>query len=76
MRLTDGAARYARIEGTFGVEFQSSDVLTVQLLDTAEQLTEPYSVFGDIEIPAGTIRFPESAARSTSSARSARFRAK
>ena len=28
-------------------------MLTVQLLDTAERLTEPYEVFGDIDIPVG-----------------------
>jgi hypothetical protein len=41
------------IEGTFGVEFQSSDVLTVQVLDNVELLTEPYEVFENIEIPVG-----------------------
>ena len=53
MRLSDGQLDTRVIEGTFGVEFQSSDVLTVQVLDNAEQLTEPYEVFEDIAIPVG-----------------------
>lgn len=38
------------------MEFQS-DVLTVQLLNNAERLTDPYDVFGDIQIPAGRYEF-------------------
>jgi uncharacterized protein DUF5916 len=49
--LSDNQLDTRVVEGTFGVEFQSSDILTVQVLDTAERLTEPYKVFGDIEIP-------------------------
>ena len=56
-RLSDGQLDTSVIEGTFGVEFQTSDVLTVQLLNNAERLTEPYEVFGDIEIPAGRYDF-------------------
>ena len=52
-RISDGQLDTRAIEGTFGVEFQSSDILTVQLLDNAERLTEPYEVFEGIEIPAG-----------------------
>jgi hypothetical protein len=51
------------IEGTFGAEFQSSDVLTVQLSDNAERLTEPYGVFGNIDIPAGRYDFRNLSAR-------------
>jgi Domain of unknown function (DUF5916) len=56
-RLSDGRLDTSVVEGTFGVEFQSSDILTVQLLSNAERLTEPYEVFGDIEIPAGRYDF-------------------
>ncbi len=56
-RLSDGQLDTSVIEGTFGVEFQSSDILTVQLLNNAERLTEPYEVFGSIEIPAGRYDF-------------------
>jgi hypothetical protein len=53
MRQSTGELDTRAIEATFGVEFQSSDVLRVQVLDNAEQLTEPYEVFGNIEIPVG-----------------------
>jgi hypothetical protein len=56
-RLSDGQLDTSVIEGTFGVEFQSSDILTVQLINNAERLTEPYEVFGDIQIPAGRYDF-------------------
>ena len=52
-RLSDGQLDTSVVEGTFGAEFQNSDVLTVQLLNNADRLTKPYEVFGDIEIPAG-----------------------
>jgi hypothetical protein len=51
------------VEGTFGVEFQNSDLLTVQLVDNAEQLTESYEVFGDVEIPVGRYDFRNLSAR-------------
>lgn len=56
-RLTDGVLDTRIIEGSFGIEFQSSDQLTVQLLDNTERLTEPYDVFHDVDIPVGTYRF-------------------
>ena len=56
-RLSDGELDTSVAEGTFGIEFQSSDVLTVQLLNNAERLTEPYEVFGNIQIPAGRYSF-------------------
>ncbi len=62
-RLSDGRLDTSVIEGTFGVEFQSSDILTVQLINNAERLTEPYEVFGDIEIPAGRYDFRNLSAR-------------
>ena len=62
-RLSDGRLDTSAIEGTFGVEFQSSDILTVQLINNAERLTEPYEVFGDIEIPAGRYDFRNLSAR-------------
>ncbi len=52
-RLSDGQLDTRVAEATFGAEFQSSDILTVQVLDTAERLTEPYGVFGEIDIPVG-----------------------
>jgi hypothetical protein len=62
-RLSDGRLDTSAIEGTFGVEFQNSDVLAVQVLDNAEQLLEPYEVFGDMEIPAGRYDFTNLSAR-------------
>jgi hypothetical protein len=62
-RLSDGRLDTSAIEATFGMEFQSSDVLTVQLLNNDERLTEPYEVFGDIEIPAGRYDFRNLSAR-------------
>ena len=62
-RLSDGQLDTRVVEGTFGVEFQSSDILTIQLLDNAERLTEPYKVFGDIAIPAGRYDFTNLSAK-------------
>jgi hypothetical protein len=53
VRQSTGELDTRVVEATFGAEFQSSDVLTVQVLDNAEILTEPYKVFEDIEIPVG-----------------------
>ncbi|HUP38751.1 MAG TPA: DUF5916 domain-containing protein [Vicinamibacterales bacterium] len=62
-RLSDGQLDTSTIEGTFGAEFQSSDVLTIQLINNAERLTEPYEVFGAIQIPAGRYDFNNLSAR-------------
>ena len=57
MRLSDGELDTRVIEGTFGAEFLNTDILTVQVLDTAERLTEPYDVFRDVVIPGGRYDF-------------------
>ncbi len=63
MRLSDGQLDTRVIEGTFGAEFLNTDILTVQVLDTAERLTEPYDVFRGVEIPGGRYDFRNLSAR-------------
>ncbi len=63
MRLSDGALDTRVIEGTFGAEFLNTDILTIQVLDNAERLTEAYDVFRDIAIPVGRHDFRNLSAR-------------
>jgi hypothetical protein len=56
-RETDGLLETELADATFGVEFQSSDRLNVQYLDEFQRLTEPFDVFGGVEIPVGDYRF-------------------
>lgn len=62
-RLTDGRLDTRVVEGSFGIEFQSSDQFIVQVLDNTERLTEPYGVFEGIDIPVGSYRFTTVSAR-------------
>ena len=62
-RLSDGQLDTSAIEGTAGAEFQNSDVFTIQIINNAERLVEPYSVFRDIEIPAGRYDFTNLSAK-------------
>ena len=45
--------------GSFGVEFNSSDVLTLAFSRNLEFLTEPFEVAGDLVVPTGRHRFNE-----------------
>ena len=56
-RRTDGLLETRAIDATFGVELQSSDRLNLQFLDEQEEITEPFDVFGDVEIPVGAFHF-------------------
>ncbi|MCM3881542.1 MAG: carbohydrate binding family 9 domain-containing protein [Vicinamibacterales bacterium] len=56
-RDTDGRLETQLADASFGIEFQSSDRLNVQLIDEFERLKEPFTVFGDVEIPVGDYRF-------------------
>jgi hypothetical protein len=56
-RLTDRRLDTRVITGTFGIEFQSSDVFSLQLLDSTEGLTKPYEVVNGVYIPVGEYRF-------------------
>ena len=56
-RLSDGLLETRVAEGTFGIEFQNSDQFRFELVDNLEQLTEPYEVVEDVEIPLGKYQF-------------------
>jgi hypothetical protein len=57
VRATDGLLETRVTDGSFGIEFQNSDELSVQLLANVEELTENYEVFGGVEIPVGHYQF-------------------
>ncbi|MEO5740443.1 MAG: DUF5916 domain-containing protein [Vicinamibacterales bacterium] len=56
-RVSDGLLETRVIDGSFGIEFDNSDRLGVQLLDNLEQLTESFNVFGGVKIPGGRYQF-------------------
>jgi hypothetical protein len=57
VRGTDGVLETRQMDAVFGMEFQNSDRLSVQLLDNREQLIESFEVFGNVEVPAGKYHF-------------------
>ena len=63
-RLSDGLLETRVAEGTYGIEFQNSDQFRFELVDNFEELTEPYEVVEDLEIPLGQYRFRNISAQS------------
>jgi hypothetical protein len=56
-RATDRQLETQMADATFGIEFQSSDRFNLQYIDEFERFTEPFKIFGKVEIPVGEYRF-------------------
>ncbi len=57
IRLSDGDIDTRTISGSLGIEFESSDDLTVEFSDYVEDLPESFDLFDIVAIPVGRYHF-------------------
>ena len=64
-RLVNGAdlVETRKETGAFSLEFNSSDVVSLEFSRNMEFVTEPFEVAGDVQVSAGRYRFNEAATR-------------